>query len=203
MSGDDPDGGAAQAPAVDASDEDLIARVARARDRAAFAALFSRWGLKVKAFMIRSGAAPDMAEEAAQETFVAVWRRAETFDPGRASAAAWLFAIARNKRVDLLRRGARPEPDPEDPSFRPEPPRPADHQLAAQNRDEAVRAALASLTDDQREVVVLSFYEGRAHSEIADRLGIPLGTVKSRLRLAFGKLRAELGVAFRDEIDDA
>ncbi|MGD1869747.1 MAG: sigma-70 family RNA polymerase sigma factor [Neomegalonema sp.] len=186
--------------ATDSSDEELIVRVARSQDKAAFAVLFSRWSLKVKAFMIRSGAPPDAAEEAAQETFVALWRRAETFDPDRASAAAWLFAIARNKRVDLLRRGARPEPDPEDPTFLPAPPLPADHQLAAQNRDVAVRNALKSLTEDQREVVVLSCYEGCAHSEISERLGIPLGTVKSRLRLAFGKLRSELGVEFQEEL---
>ncbi|MEM9096773.1 MAG: sigma-70 family RNA polymerase sigma factor, partial [Pseudomonadota bacterium] len=88
----------------------------------------------------------------------------------------------------------------EDPTFLPAPPLPADHQLAAQNRDVAVRNALKSLTEDQREVVVLSFYEGCAHSEISERLGIPLGTVKSRLRLAFGKLRSELGVEFQEEL---
>ncbi len=150
--------------------------------------------------MIRSGAAPDEADEAAQETLLAVWRRAETFDPARASAAAWLFAIARNKRVDLLRRGARPEPDPEDPLFKPDPEPSADRALSAERRDEAVRAALSELTEDQRAVVALSFYEGCAHSEIAERLAIPLGTVKSRLRLAFGKLRGALGAEFKDEL---
>ncbi|MEO1331391.1 MAG: sigma-70 family RNA polymerase sigma factor [Pseudomonadota bacterium] len=190
------------APAATLEDEALIVRIALRRDRIAFSELFRRFGLKVKAFMIRSGAAPDEADEAAQETLLAVWRRAETFDPDRASAAAWLFAIARNKRVDLLRRGARPEPDPEDPLFKQEPTPPADHALSAERRDAAVRDALAALSADQREVVLLSFYQGCAHSEIAERLGIPLGTVKSRLRLAFGKLRNALGDAFRDELDE-
>lgn len=188
--------------AAEASDAELIERIAQDRDKAAFSVLFARYGLKVKAFMIRSGAAPDVAEEAAQETLIAVWRRAETFDPDRASVPAWLFAIARNKRVDLLRRGARPEPDPDDPMLHPEPTPPAEKRIAEERRDVKVRDALAELTDEQRQVVMLSFYEGCAHSEISERLDIPLGTVKSRLRLAFGKLRTTLGVAFRDELVD-
>lgn len=184
------------------SDETLLSRIAEHRDRAAFKQFFARYGTRVKAFMIRSGAAHDMADEAAQETMLAVWRRAETFDPDRASAAAWLFAIARNKRVDLLRRGARPEPDPDDPSLRPDPDPTPFRSLSAARRDAAVREALTALTDEQREVVTLSFYEGCAHSEISERLGVPLGTVKSRLRLAFGKLRGALGASFRDELTE-
>lgn len=184
------------------SDETLLNRIAEHRDRAAFKQFFARYGTRVKAFMIRSGAAHDMADEAAQETMLAVWRRAETFDPNRASAAAWLFAIARNKRVDLLRRGARPEPDPDDPSLRPDPEPTPFRSLSAARRDAAVREALIALTDEQREVVTLSFYEGCAHSEISERLGVPLGTVKSRLRLAFGKLRGALGASFRDELTE-
>lgn len=187
---------------AEASDAELVRRIAQDRDRDAFKTLFLRYGMKVKAFMIRSGAAPDAADEAAQEAMLAVWRRAETFNPELASVPAWLFAIARNKRVDLLRRGARPEPDPEDPTFRPEPDPAPDRRLGAARRDAAVRAALSELTEDQRRVVMLSFYEGCAHSEISERLGVPLGTVKSRLRLAFGKLRAKLGASFKDELID-
>jgi RNA polymerase sigma-70 factor (ECF subfamily) len=182
-------------------DAALMARIAGSRDRAAFAALFERYAGRVKAFMIRSGAAPDAAEEAVQEAFISVWRRAETFDAARASVAAWIFAIARNKRVDMLRRGARPEPDPTDPSFLPDPPEQPDAALSGVRRDAAVREALGGLTEDQRVVVHLSFYEGRPHSEIAEMLGLPLGTVKSRLRLAFGRLRGALD-AHRDD-DDA
>lgn len=185
-----------------ATDEELLARIASHRDKVAFALLFGRYGLRIKAFMIRTGATPDAAEEAAQETLLAVWRRAETFDPARASAPAWLFAIARNKRIDLLRRNARPEPDPEEPSLWPEPEPAQDHALSAKDRDARVRAALTDLNAEQRAVVVLSFYEGLAHSEIAERLQLPLGTVKSRLRLAFGKLRGALGIESRDELRD-
>lgn len=186
----------------DPSDDALVLRIATTRDRGAFALLFSRYAGRLKAFMIRSGANSETAEEAVQEAFLAVWRRAETFDPEKASAAAWIFAIARNKRVDLLRRGARPEPDANDPSFLPDPPAQPDAALADGRRDAAVRDALETLTGDQRQVVQLSFYEGRAHSEIAEQLAIPLGTVKSRLRLAFGRLRAALGPAFEDELRD-
>lgn len=182
------------------SDAALIAAIADRRDRRAFAVLFDRYAGRVKAMMIRSGAAAETAEEAAQETMLALWRRAETFDPSRASAAAWIFTIARNKRIDLLRRETRPEPNPEDPLFAPEPPAAPEAAIGDARRDGLVRAAIASLTPDQRVVVVLSFFEGRAHSEIAERLGLPLGTVKSRLRLAFGKLRAQLGDAFKDEL---
>ena len=152
--------------------------------------------------MIRGGATPEQAEEAAQEALIAVWRRAETFDPSRASGAAWLFTIARNRRIDLLRRGSRPQPDPEDPLYQPDPPKPAEAALAEGKRDEAVRAALQSLSEEQLTVVRLSFFDGLPHAEISDRLSLPLGTVKSRLRLAFQKLRTELGAEFADELQE-
>ncbi|MEM9725798.1 MAG: sigma-70 family RNA polymerase sigma factor [Pseudomonadota bacterium] len=186
-----------------ASDDTLIRRIAERRDRAAFVEIFNRYGRRIKGYMIRAGASAEQAEEAAQEALLAVWRRAETFDPTRASAPAWIFAIARNKRIDLIRRASRFEPDePDDPSLRPDPPQPAEAVVAGDARDQAVRAALADLNDDQRMVISLAFYDGCAHSEIAERLQLPLGTVKSRLRLAFGKLRAALGADFQDELLD-
>lgn len=192
----------APASLSDAEDAALILRISQHRDKSAFAVLFQRYAGKIKAFMIRSGAAPELADEAAQEAMLALWRRAETFDPTRASAQAWIFVIARNKRVDLLRRGARPEPDPEDPTFAPDPEPPADAAFGAKRRDARVRETLAALSPEQRQVVLLSFYEGRAHSEIAEALDIPLGTVKSRLRLAFAKLRGALGAEFSDELTE-
>lgn len=184
------------------SDEELIRRIAEARDRDAFRIVFHRYAGKLRAFLIRGGASPDEAEETAQETLMKVWRRAETFDPARASAAAWLFTIARNRRIDLLRRGARPEPDPEDPLYRPDPPKPAEATLSEERRDDAIRAAIASLSDEQLEVVRLSFFEGLAHADIAERLSLPLGTVKSRLRLAFRHLRTRLGAEFVEELNE-
>lgn len=185
------------------SDSDLILAIAQRRDKAAFAALFHRYERRLTAFAIRSGASTDQAEEAAQETLLTVWRKAGGYDPRRASAAAWLFTIARNKRIDMLRRGARPEVDPDDPVFAPEAPESAAASLSAERRDATVRAALRALTAEQRQVVEQSFFEGKTHREIADALGLPLGTVKSRLRLAFAKLRDALGEAFRDELRES
>lgn len=185
------------------SDEILVARIAKQRDKSAFAMIFDRYGARIKGYMIKSGADPELAEEAAQEALLAVWRKAELFDAKKASAPAWIFAIARNKRIDLIRRTARFEPLEEpDLAASQEPEPPAEEVFSSQERDLAVRAALASLNDDQSEIVRMAFYEGRPHSEIAEILGLPLGTVKSRLRLAFGKLRAALGAGFRDELLD-
>ena len=117
-----------------------------------------------------------------------IWRKAEQFDPGKASASTWIFTIARNKRIDRIRRERRPEPDPNDPSFAPSPTVPPDREVSALQDAVAVRHALGELSDEQREVVMLSFYEDASHSVIADRLKLPLGTVKSRLRLALKKL---------------
>ncbi|MEL6979801.1 MAG: sigma-70 family RNA polymerase sigma factor [Pseudomonadota bacterium] len=196
--------GPAQRRAADdePSDEALLERIARGSDRAAFGLIFDRYGARIKGFMMRGGAAADVAEEAAQEALLAVWRRAETFDPARAHAAAWIFAIVRNKRIDLARRAQRREPEPEDPSVAQEPPAPAETLLAAEVRDARVRRALEGLGRDQHAVVILAFYEGCSHAEIAERLSLPLGTVKSRLRLAFGALRNALGCTFRDELLD-
>jgi len=172
--------------------EARLSAVAIQRDRTAFAELFSHFAPRIKAVMIRGGMAADMAEEIAQEAFVAVWRRASTFDPERASASTWIFAIARNKRIDRLRREARPQPDPEDPAFAPDEPDAADTMMTARERADRVRKAMATLPPDQRDVVMRSYFSEHSHSQIAEDLNAPLGTVKSRMRLAMERLRAAL-----------
>ena len=175
-----------------------------ARDRDAFVALFERYAGRIKAFALRRGASPADADEIAQDVMVAVWRRAETFDPARASAAAWIYAIARNRRVDFARRAARPGPDPLDPFFRPEPEPEPDGFAAvdAAEREARLRDALAGLAPEQRRVVVASFFDGLSHGEIAVREGVPLGTVKSRIRLAFRHLHAVLGIDLAEGFGD-
>jgi len=122
-----------------AEDTELMQLVAEARDRNAFVELFKRYAGRVKAFLIRAGASPDMADEAAQDVMVSLWRRAGQYDPTKAGVSTWIFAIARNRRIDLIRRQARPAPDPEDPLFQPDPePDPADSAAAAA-RDSRVR----------------------------------------------------------------
>lgn len=185
----------------EATDEALLARVA-ARDRAAFATLFQRHAGRVKAFLLRSGGVSAAeADEAAQEVMLSVWRGAPGYDPHRAGGATWIYGIARNRRVDMARR-RRPAPDPNDPHFSPDPEPGAETRAAAADRDRAVRAALAELPPDQLEVVRLAFYDGLSHAEAAAALNQPLGTVKSRLRLAMARIRGALGPDFAEELFD-
>jgi RNA polymerase sigma-70 factor (ECF subfamily) len=170
----------------------LLQAIARRRDRAAFAALFRIFAPRVKAWMIRGGATDTVAEELAQETLLAVWQKADQFDPGRAGVATWIFTIARNQRIDALRRERHPGtllPGPDGPAE----PVPPESVVATAELEARIRAALASLPPDQAAVIRKAYFEDKAHAEIERELRIPLGTVKSRLRLAIGRLRAALG----------
>ena len=178
-----------------------IEAVATRRDRAAFIALFQHFAPRVKTFMLRSGANEAMAEEIAQETMLTVWRKADLFAPSSHDAAAWIFAIARNLRIDGFRRQQRDrainsegsngdtciEPHVVDEHLT------AEAQLAVAQSAESVHKAMAQLSDEQMRAIQLSFFEQKTDSEIAEHLQIPLGTVKSRLRLALARLRALLG----------
>ena len=176
----------------------LIEAVASRRDRAAFVALFEHFAPRVKTFVLRSGASEAIAEELAQETMLTVWRKADSFVPGSAGAAAWIFTIARNLRIDALRRerrnGCELDIDKDvaiephlDERLTPE------SQFAAVQLEQRVRKAVAQLPSEQLRVIELSFFEEKAHGEIAEQLQIPLGTAKSRSRLSLARLRALLG----------
>jgi RNA polymerase sigma-70 factor, ECF subfamily len=174
----------------------LIEAVAMRGDREAFAVLFEHFAPRIKTFMQRSGADERSADELAQETLLAVWSKAKLFDPKSAGAAAWIFTIARNLRIDGLRRRKRtPTQDTAEVDLEfqiddgPQP----DAGLAASEVESRVRNALSLLPEDQFRVIELSFFEEKAHAEIAENLRIPLGTVKSRLRLAMNRLRGLLG----------
>lgn len=184
------------------SDEALLLAIGKMRDRGAFVTLFERYAARVKAYLMRGGTPESTAEDAAQEVMIAVWRRAELFNPARAGAATWIFTIARNKRIDLHRREARGLPEPDDPTLNTGPEPDAHNQFSAEERDAQVRAAIQGLSEDQRQVVRLSFFSELSHAEIAGELGLPLGTVKSRLRLAFERLRTSLGSDFWTELID-
>jgi RNA polymerase sigma-70 factor (ECF subfamily) len=167
----------------------LISAIAQSRDRAAFTELFGRYAPKVKSFALHLGADSAAAEEVVQEVMIAVWRRAETFNSAKASVSTWIFTIARNKRYDHFRRAQRPIPDPNDPAFVPQGTLPQDEIIDVARLQKTVRSAVAALPAEQAELVRLSFFEGKAHRAIADELELPLGTVKSRVRLALSKLR--------------
>ncbi|HNR76079.1 MAG TPA: sigma-70 family RNA polymerase sigma factor [Parvularculaceae bacterium] len=186
--------GAADAPAPANPEEmtALLTRVAAHGDRDAFNRLFVFFAPRIKSYLMRIGAAADLADDLAQEAMMRVWRKARLYDPSKASASTWIYTIARNLRIDAARRAAKPALDPEDPAFSPDgDPSPIDEVERAE-RDEKIRAAFAALPPTQYEVVRLHFIDDLAHSEIAERLDLPLGTVKSRLRLAFGKIRKDL-----------
>ncbi len=171
---------------------DLAGAVARDRDRTAFAELFDFFAPRLVAFLCRNGANRETAEELAQETMTVLWHKAHLFDASKATLSTWLFRIARNRRIDLARRDKSDRIDPADPIFQPEAQGDPGEQLDAEKRDERVRAALATLPHEQLILVRQAFFEGLSHSEIAERAGLPLGTVKSRIRLAFGRMRKAL-----------
>jgi len=171
----------------------LLRRLAEARDRAAFQTLFEHFAPRVKSYAMRLGASAPEAEDLAQEAMLVMWRKAALFDPRRASAATWIFTIARNLRIDRLRRERLPRLDRGDPSLAPETEPDAGEGFEARQGEEALRLALRSLPAEQTEIIMLSFFSDKPHSRIAAELNIPLGTVKSRLRLAMVRLRASLG----------
>jgi RNA polymerase sigma-70 factor (ECF subfamily) len=171
---------------------DLLIAVGDRGDKDAFRELFKTFSPRFRAFIGQRGQNPDMSEEVVQETFIRVWKKAQLFDPEKASASTWLFAIARNTRIDILRKRGRPAPDADDPSFVPDPEPGADQLISREEEAKRLQKAIALLPPDQREVLQLAYFEEKAHARVAEDLGIPLGTVKSRIRLALGRIRTEL-----------
>jgi len=171
----------------------LLVAIAATRDRQMFARLFEYYVPRVKAYVMRQGVDGAAAEELAQEAMLIVWRRADSFDPDKASAATWIYTIVRNLRIDALRKLRRPTFDVDDPCYVPDPPQQPDDALQSGRIEKRVREALMQLPEEQAVVVRLSFFEDMAHGEIATSLSLPLGTVKSRLRLAMRRLQPLLG----------
>ncbi len=172
-----------------------IVSIARRQDRTAFAELFNRFAPRVKAFMRRNGASDSLAEEIAQEAMLAVWRKAQLFDPAVSGAATWIFTNARNQRIDAIRResrGGATRVDQVEAEYEVDETPAADVRMAAAQSETRLREAMSTLPREQLKVIEMSFFEEKAHSEIAETLRIPLGTVKSRVRLAMKRLRALL-----------
>ena len=168
----------------------LMAAVANQRDKAAYGRLFQHFAPRIVGFMERAGVGRTDAEEIAQDTLVSVWRKAELYDPRQAAVSTWVFTIARNLRIDMARRATRRrngaaamgEPEIELVDS-------AEDEAIAVERDARVRDAMKTLSREQATVLRLSFFSEKPHAEIARELGIPLGTVKSRVRLAMAKIR--------------
>lgn len=168
----------------------LMLAVRDRQDKAAFAALFQHFAPRVKAFLMKSGTDAALAEECAQDVMATLWQKAKLYDPERASVATWVFTIARNRRIDFIRKARRPEPEALDWSPDVEPDQAEVYEAAQETRKLA--AALADLPEKQRALIQRAFYGDLSHSEIAAETGLPLGTIKSRIRLALERLRQKM-----------
>lgn len=160
------------------------------RDREAFGRLFDYFGPRLKAMLMRSGLRDGTAEDVVQDVMLSVWHKAEQFDPHRADAAAWIYRIARNRQIDLIRRRSPPEPDvvAEPESEEPDP----SQMVALEQEASRLREAIEKLAPAQRVILAQAFFEDLPHSEISRLTRLPLGTVKSRIRLGLERLRHEL-----------
>ncbi|MEO9823355.1 MAG: sigma-70 family RNA polymerase sigma factor [Paracoccaceae bacterium] len=167
-----------------------VLRVKEHQDKQAFAELFRHFAPRVKAFLMKSGAEMTLAEECAQEVMATLWTKAHLFDPTRANVSTWVFTIARNKKIDALRRQRRPEP--EDLAWGPEAEPDQADVMSIQQESDQLAKAVADLPEKQRELIERAYFGDLSHSEIAEETGLPLGTIKSRIRLALEKLRHEM-----------
>jgi RNA polymerase sigma-70 factor (ECF subfamily) len=168
----------------------LLLAVRDQQDKVAFAALFRHFAPRVKGFLMKSGMSAALAEECAQDVLATLWQKSHLFDPTRASVATWVFTIARNRRIDAARRAARPEP--EDLPWGPEAEPDQQEALEMAQETERLGAALALLPEAQRALIEKAYFGELTHTEIAAETGLPMGTIKSRIRLALDKLRAQL-----------
>lgn len=171
---------------------DWSAHIERIRtgDQSAFAELFAHFAPRVKAFLMKSGADPQMAEECAQEVMATVWTKAQMFDPSRAAVSTWIFTIARNKKIDMLRKGRRHEPEELD--WGPEEEPIAEEVMVMREETKRLGEAINALPEKQRQLVEKAYFGELSHSEIAEQTGLPLGTIKSRIRLALDRLRHQM-----------
>ena len=170
------------------SSEALIAAIAVERDRDAFRELFAEWAPRFKGFVLRRGVAPAQADDLVQDILLTVWRKADRYDVQRASAATWLFTIARNRMIDCLRREQRPTVELDDPALVQLEPAQAD-AVEKEQEGERIRGALAALPDEQSVILERAYFGGETLKGLALDLELPEGTVKSRVRLALQRLR--------------
>jgi len=164
-----------------------LQRIATEQDKVAFSQLFAHFAPRVKAFLMKSGADASLAEECSQDVMATVWRKSHLFDPSRASAATWIFTIARNRRIDALRKQRRPEP--EELTWGPQAEPDQAEVMVLQEENAQLANAIATLPEKQRELIEKAYFGDLSHSEIASDTGLPLGTIKSRIRLALERLR--------------
>ncbi|MGR3839776.1 MAG: sigma-70 family RNA polymerase sigma factor [Cognatishimia sp.] len=160
------------------------------RDKAAFSRLFDHYAPRLKGFVMRSGTGNAQAEEIVQDVMLTVWRKAHLFDPHRAQVSSWIYQVARNRQIDVIRRDSRPIPEElNTPESTDED---APQIIALDQEAQVLRQALARLKPGQREMLEKAYLGDLTHAEIKAQTGLPLGTIKSRIRLGLEKLRHEL-----------
>ena len=169
----------------------LVDLIRAKQDRTAFAKLFRHFAPRVKAFLMKSGASESLAEECTQEVMATLWTKAHMFDPSRASVSTWVFTIARNRKIDAIRRQRRPEP--EELTWGPEAEPDQADVMSLRQESEKLAEAVAALPAKQRDLIQKAYFGDLSHSEIAEQTGLPLGTIKSRIRLALERLRHAMG----------
>lgn len=176
----------------------LIVNVARQRDRQSFIALFEHFAPRIKSFLIKGGVREEMADELAQETMLSVWQKSDHFDPARSSASTWIYTIARNKRIDAFRKSGRVEITPPDYFIdnQPEDESTSNPARALMHAEEekGLSDALSALPPEQADLIRRAFFEEKSHAQIAQETKIPLGTIKSRIRLGLERLAQQKGV---------
>ncbi|MEM7461239.1 MAG: sigma-70 family RNA polymerase sigma factor [Pseudomonadota bacterium] len=171
---------------------ELAGKIANARDTEAFGLLFDHFAPRINAYMRKLRLDTGEAEEVTQEVMFTLWHKAGMFDPSKSNLSTWLFRIARNRRIDHARRDRSGEMDMTDPSLTPEPEPLPDAGIDMVQREALLRSAMSELPAEQFGIVRMAFFLGLSHSQIAEETGLPIGTVKSRIRLAFKRLRSAL-----------
>lgn len=167
-----------------------VQRISEYGDEAAFAELFHYFGPRIKAFLMRGGTDSTLAEECVQDVMATVWHKAKQFDPSRASVSTWIYTIARNRRIDIQRKQRRPEPEELDRRYKEAA---SQEELIEFQQDCAkLGEALKSLPKAQLEMIERAYFGEMSHNEISEVTGLPLGTIKSRIRLALERLRHQI-----------
>ena len=186
----DKDGNATQLSITKKFDALLVA-VGQKKDRQAFIEIFEYFAPRIKSFLIKGGARPDQAEELVQETMLTIWDRAGSYNQAASAASTWIFTIARNKKIDALRKSKFHHHDPNEimDSIKDEEQQTAEDRVVNRQREQEIEMAMRSLPAEQADLIRMSFFDGMAHAEIATKTKLPLGTVKSRIRLALDRIR--------------
>ena len=176
------------------SHEDMLLAVARNRDRASFIELFEYFAPRIKSFLMKGGTGAELADELAQETMLSVWQKAGSYNPAQAAASTWIFTIARNKKIDVLRKDRHFHVDIDEIVPLADQNSDPNQDIARTEEQEGLAGAIKKLPPEQARLIEKSFFEDKSHAVIAEEEGLPLGTVKSRIRLALEHLRRETNV---------